>query len=187
MNLFKISQELIEQLGQFEDSQEEDILNQLEITKENLDNKVISYDFVINDLKGKESVISEQIKRLQAYKKSLQNKQSLLKKALLQVVLLFGEDRKMTKAQKEKGLSRAGKKLEIVNENGRVLLSESITQKTIYDTLDASDKSVLYTVKVDGEALKKLSSEEYSIVKTEENTAAAEVLRYDEVSSLRIK
>ena len=133
MNLFKLTQDYLELSNSFDQTENLDYLEALDITKENLDNKIVSYDFVLSDIKAKEQLISDQIKRLQDYKKVLQNKQKGLKNALLQVLLFFGEDRKMTKAQKEKGLSRGGKKLEVVTEKGRVLLSETINQNPIYD------------------------------------------------------
>lgn len=186
MNLFKLSNELIDKLDEFENSQDLDLITELEITKDSLDKKVISYDFVINDLKGKEETISSQIKRLQAFKKQLQTRQNTLKRALLQVLLLFGEDRKLTKTQEQKGLSRAGKKLEIITDEGRVLLSETIRQKPIYDPLSLEPSDIEYTIKLRGDALKKLNSNDYEVVKQEQKPSEDKVYRYEEVSSLRI-
>jgi len=186
MNLFKLTQDFLELENSFEETENLDYIQALEITKENIDNKIVSYDFVLNDIKAKEQLIADQIKRLQDYRRTLQNKQKSLKNALLQVLLFFGEDRKMTKAQKEKGLSRAGKKLEVVTENGRVLLSESIKQKPIFDPFKIEAQDIEYTVKLRGDQLAKLEQHDFVIVKQEEKPSADKVLKYEEISNLRI-
>jgi hypothetical protein len=187
MNLFKISETFLAQLDELETTQDLDLINELEITKDSLDNKVIAYDGVIKDLKGKEQLLSDQIKRLQGFKKTLKTKQDTLKRALMQVVLLFGEDRKMTKAQREKGLSRAGKTLDILNENGAVKLIEVIKQKPVYDPLAISAEDNVYTIEVSGESLKKLNSSEYIVIKQEQKPSAEKVAYYEETSHLMIK
>lgn len=187
MNLFEISQQRIDQLEQFEHTQDLDLITELDITEKNLNEKIISYDFVIKDLDNKADLVDKQIKRLQEFKKSLKSKENTLKRALLQVVLLFGEDRKLTAAQKQKGLSRGGKKLEVFQDGNRVLLSETIRTKPVYDFDKISEEDNEYTIKINGKNLKKLDKELYEVIKVDQKPSSDKVLRYSETSHLTIR
>lgn len=69
----------------------EEVIKQLEITNEQLEEKSLSYLGVIKDREALDIQIDDEIKRLQALKKSNGNLVKRLKDNLLQAVNVFGE------------------------------------------------------------------------------------------------
>lgn len=96
MNLFEITTQqrlLIEEIEAMEGEITPEVEAQLEITKEQLEQKSLAYLSVITNKEGFNDLISNEIKRLQALKKRNDNIVDRLKENLLNAVRTFGEYR----------------------------------------------------------------------------------------------
>ena len=92
--LYKISEDIISLIQQFEEAEgemSEELSNSFEITKAELQQKSIAYYSVMQDSKASISVLDDEIKRLQAKKKKANDLIDNLSKRLLSAVDLFGD------------------------------------------------------------------------------------------------
>ena len=93
-NLFEITNDIIELIGKFEEAEgeiTEELSNQFNITKGELQNKALGYRAVILNAEGDNETIDKEIKRLQALKKKNNTLIDVLKFRLLGAVNLFGD------------------------------------------------------------------------------------------------
>ena len=93
-NLFEITNDIIELIGKFEEAEGEitdELSEQFEITKGELQNKALGYRAVILNAEGDNDTIDKEIKRLQALKKKNNTLIDVLKFRLLGAVNLFGD------------------------------------------------------------------------------------------------
>ena len=93
-NLFEITNDIIELIGKFEEAEGEmtdELSNQFDITKSELQNKALGYRAVILNSEGNNETIDKEIKRLQALKKKNNTLIDTLKTRLLRAVNLFGD------------------------------------------------------------------------------------------------
>jgi len=93
-SLYKINENMLSLLGVIEANEGEltdEVLEQLEITNEELQTKSESYLAVIKGREALNTQIDDEIKRLQAMKKANNNLVSKLKNSLLNAVNIFGE------------------------------------------------------------------------------------------------
>ena len=93
-NLFEITNDIIELIGKFEEAEgeiTEELSEQFNITKGELQNKALGYRAVILKAEGDNEVIDKEIKRLQALKKKNNTLIDVLKFRLLGAVNLFGD------------------------------------------------------------------------------------------------
>ena len=90
-SLYNIEQEYLEIANQLEDSELSDELEQaLAINERELQGKAIAYAYVIKEADDTVSVIDAEIKRLQALKKTEQNKAQRLKETISNAMNLYG-------------------------------------------------------------------------------------------------
>ena len=92
--LYKISEDIINLIQQFEEAEgemSEELSNSFEITKGELQQKAVAYYSVIQESKANIEVYDAEIKRLQAKKKKEMRLIDRLIKALLGAVELFGD------------------------------------------------------------------------------------------------
>lgn len=96
-SLFNITEDLTSIIYQIEDNGGEindELQSQLEITEENLKDKIDEYANVINSCKHKEDAIKKEIERLQHLKKVNSNLEDKLKHSVLNAITAFGNDGK---------------------------------------------------------------------------------------------
>jgi hypothetical protein len=136
----------------------EEIIEALEVKEDEFAVKALNYSSIINLGKVNLDYLKEHRKKSMLDSKSIEKKVAYLKASLLKAVLLFGEDRKLTKTQKEKGLSRAGKQYKILNEDGKVTLSETIKQEFVFNSDSLEEKDYEVTIELNGSNLEKLRS-----------------------------
>lgn len=90
-SLYNIEQEYLEIANQLEDGELSEELEQaLAINERELQGKAIAYAYVIKDSEDTVSVIDAEIKRLQALKKTEQNKAQRLKETISNAMELYG-------------------------------------------------------------------------------------------------
>jgi len=97
MSLYNIELELLELFAHIEENDgeiTEEMYAQLNITKENLYAKLGNYVKAIKSWNGDVTIVKEEVKKLQANAKVKENRVERLKKAMLNAVLLFGNDGK---------------------------------------------------------------------------------------------
>ena len=94
ISLYKINENMLSLLSVIEANEgelTEEVLEQLEITNEELQTKSESYLAVIKNREALNTQIDDEVKRLQAMKKANNNLVSRLKNSLLNAVNIFGE------------------------------------------------------------------------------------------------
>lgn len=97
MSLYTIEEELLLILSEIEENEgevSEELFAKLNITKENLHQKLDNYVKAVKSFNGDVVTIKDEIKRLQANAKVKDNRVERLKKAMLGAVQLFGYDGK---------------------------------------------------------------------------------------------
>ena len=93
-SLYKINEKMLTLLSDIEANEGEltdEVVNQLEITNDELQTKSESYLAVIKNRESLNTQIDEEVKRLQAMKKANNNLVLRLKNSLLNAVNIFGE------------------------------------------------------------------------------------------------
>lgn len=93
-SLYKINEKMLTLLNDIEANEGEltdEVINQLEITNDELQTKSQSYLAVIKNRESLNTQIDEEVKRLQAMKKANNNLVLRLKNSLLNAVNIFGE------------------------------------------------------------------------------------------------
>ena len=93
-SLYKINEKMLTLLNDIEANEGEltdEVINQLEITNDELQTKSESYLAVIKNRESLNTQIDEEVKRLQAMKKANNNLVLRLKNSLLNAVNIFGE------------------------------------------------------------------------------------------------
>ena len=93
-SLYKINEKMLTLLSDIEANEGEltdEVVNQLEITNDELQTKSESYLAVIKNRESLNTQIDEEVKRLQAMKKANNNLILRLKNSLLNAVNIFGE------------------------------------------------------------------------------------------------
>lgn len=93
-SLYKINEKMLTLLSDIEENEGEltdEVINQLEITNDELQTKSESYLAVIKNRESLNTQIDEEVKRLQAMKKANNNLVLRLKNSLLNAVNIFGE------------------------------------------------------------------------------------------------
>jgi len=93
-SLYKINEKMLTLLNDIEANEgelTEEVINQLEITNDELQTKSESYLAVIKNRESLNTQIDEEVKRLQAMKKANNNLVLRLKNSLLNAVNIFGE------------------------------------------------------------------------------------------------
>ena len=93
-SLYKINEKMLTLLNDIEANEGEltdEVINQLEITNDELQTKSESYLAVIKNRESLNTQIDEEVKRLQAMKKANNNLILRLKNSLLNAVNIFGE------------------------------------------------------------------------------------------------
>ena len=94
ISLYKINEKMLTLLNDIEANEGEltdEVINQLEITNDELQTKSESYLAVIKNRESLNTQIDEEVKRLQAMKKANNNLILRLKNSLLNAVNIFGE------------------------------------------------------------------------------------------------
>ena len=90
-SLYHIEQEALDIISQLEDGEVTEELEQaLAISKEELQTKAVNYGFVIRQADYDIKMIDDEIKRLQALKKTQQNKAEVLKERIQSAMNLYG-------------------------------------------------------------------------------------------------
>jgi hypothetical protein len=119
MNLYQITADQSSIIALLEDNGGEatpEVLDALQITREAFDKKAEAYAHVILKLDGEVDIISLEIKRLQALKKTKDNSVTRLKESLTQAMLVFGEeDNKGIRRYKTPTLSLSTRRSEAVS------------------------------------------------------------------------
>ena len=123
----------------------EDQIQQLEILRENLEPSVLRYDGIIKFLKSQEELAQKEIARLTKYAKRNEQLQEKLEGALLQALLLFGEDDKLTPKQIKEDKEPI-RRLEI----GTVKLS---TRKSVSTEILDEDEIPLHLCKIEAKVI----------------------------------
>lgn len=91
MNLYNIKQEYLQIAQELTDGElTPELESQLAITQENLQEKAINYGYVIKNFESEVDIIDEEIKRLNALKKSRVNAVDRLKQNISDAMQLFG-------------------------------------------------------------------------------------------------
>lgn len=107
ISLFKIEEDLLSILFEVQENEgelTEELEKKLEISSEQLNDKLISYRKAITYLDGQARLVDEEAKRLKSMKESLEKGRDLLKDRVLHATITFGEQDKPTKAQEKSGL-----------------------------------------------------------------------------------
>lgn len=103
-SLFKISEEYLDIISQLEEGEiTPELEDQLKITREELEKKGINYCFMIRNLESKINMVDSEIQRISNLRKDLEYKHNKLKETLLQALLMFGKEDKLTPKQKAEG------------------------------------------------------------------------------------
>ena len=122
-SLYNIEQNYLELAAELEESEGEltpELEERLVVHQEEAENKLTSYQNLIAELEAQAIMADEQMKRIQAFKKSKQVTIDKLKASMLQAVLLFGEEDKKGIKRLEYGTLRLSTRkstfLDVVNE-----------------------------------------------------------------------
>ncbi len=105
-NLFEITHEYLDIINILEDEggvTNEHLDNRLAIVQEQLQNKGLNYVHVIDEFKSQQERVDKEIARLQLFKEDRQRQIERLEYNLLQALLMFGKDDKLSPKQIEEG------------------------------------------------------------------------------------
>lgn len=165
LTLYQISNDLVGLFELIEENEGEitpEIQELLEIREEGLNDKAVKYERAICYLESQEKLLDDRIKRLSKLKKQSKNGVDRLKGALLQSVLLFGEQDKPTKSQKanEKFGVEGVKRLTIRGNAGEI--SKLSNRQTLKVNLEVSSKEL--PDEYQKIILPKLSKREFNII-----------------------
>lgn len=137
-DMMKIQQELFENEGELTN----ELAVQLEVNNANMAHKVEGYHKIINDFAGKEISIDDEIKRLQAKKKSIQAASKRLKDNLITVASLYGKPNKSGNHRLEVG------HITLMTRNSRTVQVQDL------DSLPSEYKVEKVTISPDKKAIK---------------------------------
>ena len=152
-NLFEITNDIIELIGKFEEAEgeiTEELSNQFNITKGELQNKALGYRAVILNAEGDNETIDKEIKRLQALKKKNNTLIDVLKFRLLGAVNLFGDFKAGTCTFKTR------KSTSVLIENSELLPKKYFVKKVTVSV----DKKQIATALKEGKKVKGASLQE---------------------------
>lgn len=143
-SLYNIEQEYLEIAQLLEEGElTEGLEKALIIVQDELQTKAVNYGFVIKDLDDDITAIDNEIKRLQAIKKSKQNAQNYLKENIKRAMLNFGIDKVEVPT-----LKLSFRRSEAVN-----ITDESIIPNKYLKTTVSVDKAKLKKALKDGEVI----------------------------------